>query len=108
MDKKILEALKQFKSALADMGIKVNRMIVFGSYASGEADKESDIDVAVLSEDFNGMNLLQRLEATGLALAKAKIMEPIEALPYTEKEFNSKGEGTFVGDEVKTKGVEVK
>jgi hypothetical protein len=53
------------------------------------------------------MNLLRRLETIGLALAKARIMEPIEALGYTEEEFASKGEGTFIGDEVKSKGVEV-
>jgi len=34
-------------------------------------------------------------------------MEPIEALGYTEEEYNSEGEGTFIGDEVKSKGIEV-
>jgi predicted nucleotidyltransferase len=108
MDKKIIEVLKECKSALENMGIRVNRMIMFGSYATGKAKEGSDIDIAVISEDFKGMNLLERLETIGLAFAKAKIMEPIEAMGYTEKEFNSKGKGTFVGDEIKTKGVEVK
>lgn len=35
------------------------------------------------------------------------LRKPIEALGYTREEFNSKGSGSFVGDEVKTKGVEV-
>ena len=108
MDKKVIEILKTFKSALEATGIRVNRMILFGSYVTGEAKEWSDIDVAVISEDFKNMNLLERLETIGLALAKARIMEPVEARGYTEKEFNSKGEGTFVGDEIKTKGVEVK
>jgi len=40
-------------------------------------------------------------------LAKAKIMDPVEVRAYTEEEFESKGEGTFVGDEIKAKGVEI-
>ncbi len=108
MDKKIVEILKEFKSALEVMGVRVTRMILFGSYATGDKKESSDIDVAVISEDFKTMNLLERMETIGLALAKARIMEPIEAIGYTQKEFNSKGKGTFVGDEIKTKGVEVK
>ena len=53
------------------------------------------------------MNLLQRLELIGRTLAKARIFEPIEALGYTEEEFASKGQGTFVGDEIRSKGIEV-
>ncbi len=64
------------------------------------------MDVAMISEDFKNMNLLKRLETIGLALAKAKIMEPIEALGYTEEEFLAKGKGTFLADEVKSKGIE--
>jgi uncharacterized protein len=107
MDKKITKTLKEFRSALEAQGIKVNRIILFGSYAKRRPRRESDIDVAIISENFKGMNLLQRLETIGLALAKARIMEPIEAIGYTEEEFASKGEGTFIGDEVKSKGVEV-
>ncbi|MFQ6083166.1 MAG: nucleotidyltransferase domain-containing protein [Candidatus Aminicenantia bacterium] len=107
MDKKILQILKEFESALEEIGIRVERMILYGSYATGKAREGSDIDVAVISKDFEGMNLLERLETIGLALAKARIMEPIEAIGYTQEEFNSKGKGTFIGDEVKTKGIEV-
>lgn len=107
MDKKINKTLKEFKSALEAAGIRVERLILFGSYATGKAIKGSDIDVAVISEDFKDMNLLQRLETIGLALAKARMMEPIEAVAYTKDEFAKKGKGTFVGDEVKPKGVHV-
>jgi hypothetical protein len=75
--------------------------------AASKGKKDSDIDVIIISEDFKGMNLFRRLEILGVALAKAKILEPIEAIGYTEEEFASKGEGTFIGDEVKPKGVEI-
>lgn len=107
MDKKITKTLEKFKSALQAQGIKVSRIILFGSCASAKAKEGSDIDVAVVSENFKDMNLLKRLELIGLALAKARITEPIEALGYTEEELASKGEGTFLGDEIKLKGVQV-
>ncbi|MEW6376429.1 MAG: nucleotidyltransferase domain-containing protein [Thermodesulfobacteriota bacterium] len=107
MDKKISKTLKEFKSALEAVGIRVDQVTLFGSYATGHSRKGSDIDVAVISEDFKGMNLLKRFETIGLALAKARIMEPIEAIGYTKKEFELKGRGTFVGDEVKARGVQV-
>ncbi|MEA2005563.1 MAG: nucleotidyltransferase domain-containing protein [Acidobacteriota bacterium] len=107
MDKKILKTLKIFKNTLEDMKIHVKRIIIFGSYATGKEKKDSDIDVIVISNDFNGMNIFRRLEILGLALARAKIFEPIEAIGYTEEEFTSRGEGTFIGDEVKTKGVQI-
>ena len=107
MDKKITKTLEKFKSALQAQGIKVSRIILFGSCATAKATEGSDIDVAVVSENFKDMNLLKRLELIGLALAKARIMEPIEALGYTEEELASKGEGTFLGDEIKLKGVQV-
>lgn len=107
MDRKIIKTLKALKNVLEKMGIRSSRIILFGSYATGRKKANSDIDVIIISDDFRGMSLFERLEVIGLALAKAKIFEPIEALGYTEKEFRSKGEGTFIGDEVKTKGVQV-
>ncbi|MBS3772419.1 MAG: nucleotidyltransferase domain-containing protein [Bacteroidales bacterium] len=108
MDKKISEIVKKFKLYLGNMGVKVDRMILFGSYAEGTNREGSDIDIVVISEDFNNMDILRRLETIGLALARAKIMEPVEALGYTEKEFSAKGSGTFLGEEVKEKGIEVR
>lgn len=107
MDKKVTAILRKFKKALAQKGIRVKKMIVFGSYATGSATPHSDIDVVVISDDFKGKNILQRLEVFGEVLAKAKIMEPIEPLGYTTKEFMSKGRGTLIGDEVKPTGVTI-
>lgn len=55
-----------------------------------------------ISDDFKGMNVLERLETIGLAMAEARIMEPIEPLAYTEEEFSLKDRGTFVRDEAKS------
>lgn len=104
MDRKTISSLKRFKEALELNGITVKRIIVYGSHAQKRAKTDSDIDVAVISNSFRRLNLLRRLEVLGTILARARIMAPIEALGYTEAEFNSKGKGTFLGDEIKTKG----
>jgi len=105
MDKKVAEAIGRFKRSLEDVGIRAERIVLFGSHATDAASEHSDIDLAVVSDDFKSMDLFRRLELIGVALARAKIMEPIEALAYTQEEYDSQGQGTFVGDEVKSKGV---
>lgn len=107
MDKKITDAIEKFKIALEALGIRIESIVVFGSYAAGTAQEHSDIDLAVVSDDFQGMDIVKRLELIGTALAKAKIMAPIEALAYTRDEYDSRQQGTFLDDEIKAKGVQV-
>ena len=107
MDKKITDAIEKLCSSLNELGIRVERVIIFGSCANGTADKNSDIDIAVISNDFKKIDIFRRLEILGSALAKAKIMEPIEALGYTEDEYNFEEKGSFINDEVKAKGLQV-
>jgi len=107
VDKELHRVIEDVKLALEAMGIRISKIVLFGSHAQGRADEYSDIDIAVISNSFKDMNLLERLEFIGMALAKAKIMDPVEVRAYTEEEFESKGKGTFVGDEIKAKGVEI-
>jgi uncharacterized protein len=107
MDKAILSPIRKFRMALEKKGINVEKIILYGSHASDKADKQSDIDVMVISQYFKGMNALQRGETFGKILADIKIIAPIEPLGFTETEFQKKGRGTFIGDEVKAKGIEV-
>jgi len=107
MDTAITQAIARFRAALGELGIHTDTVVVFGSHARGTPTEHSDIDVAVVSDDFEGMNLFQRLEVIGLALGRARIVEPIEALGYTRQEYEATQPGTFLGDEIKSKGVQV-
>ena len=42
--------------------IKVDRIILFGSYAQGNFRKDSDFDLAVISEDLEKMDILAKME----------------------------------------------
>lgn len=105
MDKEIDIIITEYKQKLETMGIKVKKIIIYGSYASGSAKEDSDIDLVVVSNDFKDMDLWERLCLLGRA--RMGIQRPMEILGFTEKEFAAEHSGTFIGDEIKTKGVEI-
>jgi len=105
MDKRIVEIVKRFKAALERRGVRHARIILYGSHCEGSAREYSDIDVAVVSDDFVDMGLYDKLCVLGHAVAD--VFEPIEPLPYTVAEYEAMGPGTFVGQEVKPKGIEI-
>ena len=108
MDRNIVEAIERLEKALASMGVSVKRFIMFGSAARGRRHPDSDIDVAAISDDFGKMNLYERLTTCGRALVQADICLPLEVLPFTEQEYNTASPGSFLNDEVKREGIEVK
>jgi len=105
MDRKVYQIIEDYKKILEEMGVKVKKIILYGSYAIGPQDKYSDIDLVVISDDFKEMDLWERLTLLGRAMAK--IGKPIEALGYTEKEFKSKEKKGFIRNEVKSKGIDI-
>jgi len=51
MDPKVKRLVDQVKAHLSEMyGESIRRVIVYGSYARGEATKDSDVDVLVLTD----------------------------------------------------------
>jgi predicted nucleotidyltransferase len=51
---------KTYALNLAKKGIRVEKVVVFGSYGRGTATEKSDIDLAFISADFERFNLLER------------------------------------------------
>ena len=86
MDKADLQRIiDQFAEALDRHGVHVLHVVLFGSQAAGTATEWSDIDLAVISRDFEGKNILERLEL--LAKAIADVWQPIEAIGFTPEEW---------------------
>jgi predicted nucleotidyltransferase len=65
--RQIVALIKRYVTALEARGIPVERVILFGSHASGQARAWSDIDLAVISPKFESLSLLERYEQLGLA-----------------------------------------
>ncbi len=89
----IEQIIEKYKEELKKYNIHPEKIILYGSYAKGNAREDSDIDLVVISSDFENMNLRERLEILGLAAGN--ILEPIEALGYSPKEVLHKKE-TFL------------
>ncbi|MCD6093179.1 MAG: nucleotidyltransferase domain-containing protein [Candidatus Omnitrophica bacterium] len=83
--RKVERIMERFKQELKKLGVNPGKVILYGSCAKGNPREDSDIDLIVVSDDFEGMNLRERLELLGLAAGR--IFEPVEALGYTEKEI---------------------
>jgi len=87
VDKKYaLEAIKSFTSELRKQ-IRIEKLILFGSYASGAQREDSDIDIVIISPDFEKMDFMDRLELLGRT--KAVVFEPIDAMGLTPEEWES-------------------
>jgi predicted nucleotidyltransferase len=59
------------------------KMILFGSYAKGNYNKDSDIDIAVILKDYNNLTETQ----LDLMRLRRKIDSRIEPHPFREKDF---------------------
>lgn len=66
---------------------RIEQVILFGSYASGNATEFSDIDLAIVSPDFRGrpeMEILQDLSRKTMSIDTS-----LEVLAFTPEEFVS-------------------
>jgi predicted nucleotidyltransferase len=60
VDPKIIEAVNLFRKTLESEGIRIHDLILFGSSISGELRPGSDIDLAIISDDFDGKDIFTR------------------------------------------------
>ena len=105
MDRKSHIIIAEYREKLESLGISVRKIVLYGSHATGNAREDSDLDLVVVSDDLKDMDLWERLCLLGRA--RKGIKRPMEILGLTEEEFEAEGKGTFIGNEVKLKGIEV-
>jgi predicted nucleotidyltransferase/HEPN domain-containing protein len=77
--------IQRFRAELEKMGIRCERILLFGSQANGTAQEGSDIDLFVVSSDWARYNDRERFEILGIAAAR--ILEPIQARGITPDEI---------------------
>ena len=101
MDKdNISEIISCFRKALEARGVKIDRIILYGSWAKGTQREDSDIDLVVISEDFKEKDFWQRINM--LSDAIYEVFVPIEAIAFTPEEWE-KGDSA-VADYAKKNG----
>jgi len=88
LDKRPLPAIiRRLRRALEKQGVSAPRIVLFGSWASGTAHEGSDIDLAVISESFEGKGYWERIDI--LTAAVYEVFEPIDAIALTPEEWES-------------------
>jgi len=100
--RKIKSIVKNFLKAVEKNNIKIEAAIIFGSYAKGNADNDSDIDIALISPDF-GKDKFE--EAILLKKISEDIYLGISPEPYSLEEYNQAKQGDFLFQEIIQKGV---
>ena len=83
---RITKIIKKYLSALKKNNIPVKKAILFGSYANGSNTKWSDIDLAIVSELFEGNRIDDRNKIRQITLS---ISSDLEVLPYKPEDFNT-------------------
>jgi len=82
----VIEAVRCYLAALPRVGIHARRAVLFGSFARGQADEYSDLDLIVIAPEFDGSREISLIKALWRATAGDNRIEPI---PCGEQEWET-------------------
>jgi predicted nucleotidyltransferase len=97
----VVKKVQSFLEKLRLKGFHISKAYIFGSYAKGQADRWSDIDVAIISPQIGNDRFEERIRLTELAIS---IDDRIEPLPFNLDSFSD--DDPFVR-QIKAEGVAV-
>ena len=101
MDKEAaLETLSRVRARIERRGVRVSKLVLYGSFAAGTARETSDINVVVISDDCEGKGYWERIDL--LSDAIYEVFAPLEAVAMTPEEWE-RGD-SFVVDYAKKNG----
>mgnify|MGYP006299254137 FL=1 len=91
MDQRTInEIVTYLKESLAESGINVDSIALFGSAISGELTTSCDLDIIIISEDFRDKDIFERVKITMnpevMTIRKFKV--PLDVLNMTVEEYN--------------------
>jgi len=88
---------------------KIEKIFLFGSYATGKIRKDSDIDLIIISPDFIRMDFLERLEfLSTLRKSYSTRNNSMDIFGYTPKEFRTIDRKSIIMNRAKKEGVEIR
>jgi len=98
---KINRTIKNYLSVLKKNNIPVKEAVLFGSYATGKYQEWSDIDIALVSNVFDGNRISDKDKIRVLTLS---VSSELEVIPFTPEDFTP--ENPFV-KEIMSAGVKI-
>jgi len=106
MPEKIIEITKNIlKENFKTRRLRLNKLILFGSYAGKSFTKESDVDLIIVSSDFRNKSLSKRVKIMlGLNRELVRhLKKPVDTFYYSDEEWNK--EESLIINEAKKKGI---
>jgi len=97
----INEKINALLKLLRESGLLINKAFLFGSSVRKRRDRWSDIDLAIVSEDFTGVPFDDRKKINGFIL---KVDSSIESHPFMPEDFT---EDNFFVREIVRSGIEI-
>jgi len=87
----VTDAIRFLEQRLINSGLNISKIILFGSQAREQANEDSDIDIVIISEDFEDKEIFERCEMTKDAeiMTIREFMIPIDIITMTPDEFDS-------------------
>jgi len=84
-------AARYFEEQLKANNVSISKIILFGSQARGNASAGSDVDIVLISRDFEKKNIYKRLEMIKDAEISTikRFMIPVDIIMMTPQEFKS-------------------
>lgn len=99
--KAAIEMVQEFAQEVKSLGVNLRRVILFGSVAANHHHEYSDIDVALVADNFSGVGFID-MKLFLKALRKHYI---IQTKTFATEYFE---EGDAFTDEIKRTGIEIK
>ncbi len=100
-DLEIYESIKNYLFKVSQH-FKIEQAYLFGSYASGKAHEESDIDLAIVSSSFSGNSFTDNVELGKLTWGIDTRIEPIGFTPQDFDELMFAKEIKRIGIRINT------
>jgi predicted nucleotidyltransferase len=82
---KVKNTINNYLQALRNNDIPIKEAILFGSYARGNYQKWSDIDIALVSDIFRGNRIDDKDKIRKITLS---ISSELEVIPFSPNDFN--------------------
>jgi predicted nucleotidyltransferase len=86
----VYDIINDMHKALIKYGVKNCHIALFGSFLKGNYHKESDIDMIIISDSFEGRNLFERVNMTLKAESdvRNRYIVPMDILLKTPQEYD--------------------
>lgn len=99
------QIIQRFSEQLEKMGIHTEKTLLYGSQANDTAREGSDIDLIIISKDWEKYGSRERLETLGVAAAQ--ILEPVQGKGFTPEEAENQDIESFWGQIIRDYAVEI-